>query len=360
MPLRALSVRNFRIYDHIEISPDPQVNLITGGNASGKTTLLEAIHVLGSGRSFRTQQTDHLVRHGRHEWLLSAQVDGREETPAVNLAIGVGQEGRRIVVGPDHQAKLADLAQHLPLLVISPDSHFDFHQHTKTRRAVLDWLLFHVEPSYHQTWGRYQRALQQRNAALKDPKQSRTRLSWDEELVSHGQDIQSRRQGILDELQDGFQAIAAELVGMRLDFSLYLVAGWNSELGMSHCLEEDRARDLARGFTHSGPHRNDLEIRISGQPSQEEASHGQNKLLVIALRLAQLLKLHEVTGKHCCLLVDDLPAELDAERRARLSRYFASLPAQVFVTATDHSLIDTTSWPSFRRFHVEQGGIKTL
>ena len=120
-------------------------------------------------------------------------------------------------------------------------------------------------------------------------------------------------------------------------------------------MRQDRARDDARGFTHSGPQRADLQITLNTQASRLSASHGQFKILVIALRLAQIRYLLESRNRNCCLLIDDLAAELDSEHRARLTRVLANLPVQVFVTATEQSLVDRESWSSHKTFHVEQG-----
>jgi DNA replication and repair protein RecF len=125
-------------------------------------------------------------------------------------------------------------------------------------------------------------------------------------------------------------------------------------------LQQDFSRDSARGFTHSGPHRADLQISLNSQSSRVSASHGQYKILVIALRLAQIRFLAESKNRHCCLLIDDLAAELDSEHRARLTRFLAALPAQVFVTATDPSQIEREFWTSHKLFHVEQGVITEL
>lgn len=358
MPLIQLEFRNIRIYEHARINPDPRLTLISGANAGGKTTLLEAIHVLSTGRSFRTSQIEQLRRHGTAELSVVGQYQPNTHQAPIHCGIVYEEQGRRISLNGAKNPKISDLAQQLPLLVISPDSHFEFQQTARHRRAVLDWVLFHVKPGYQDTWNRYQRSLQQRNAALKEPKQAKVRFSWDEELAVLGDSIQAQRQAQLAELVPVFQSICRELLSIPASTELLLEAGWEDTKGMAECLLEDRNRDQARGSTHSGPHRNDLRILLDRQPSREEASHGQNKLLVIALRVAQIQHLYESTGRECCLLIDDLAAELDAEHRQRLARHLSKLPVQVFVTATDASQIDIGSWPSHAWFHVEHGMIQ--
>jgi len=357
MSLAGLTLRNFRLYNQATIEPGQHLNLIIGSNASGKTTLLEAIHFLSTGRSFRSVSTDGILCHGQTVLSVSGKVY-QGDSPNTSLSITISPDGRSATINADQRARISDLAQLLPQLVISPDSHFEFNQHAKVRRAAVDWLLFHVEPSYFHSWSRYRRALEQRNAALKDPKQQKTRFSWDEELAIYGDLIQKQRENIITSIKSKFCEIAQNLIHNADEFDIRLDAGWRNEKGMETCLSDDRGKDLSRGYTHSGPQRNDLLISINGHAAKSEASHGQNKLLVIAFRLAAIEFLHQATGKNCCLLIDDLPAELDETRRDLFSQYIANLPIQQFITATDRSLINTKFWPDYRVFHVEHGVLK--
>lgn len=358
MPLIQFEFRNIRLYEHARLDPDPRLTLVTGANASGKTTLLEAIHVLSTGRSFRTPKVDQLLRHGSTQLSVIGQYQPLESKNTVRLGLTHSEQGRRIRIDNSESTRIADLAQQLPLLVISPDSHFEFQQSARERRGALDWVLFHVEPDFQDLWGRYQRSLQQRNSALKDPKHGRSRFSWDEELASLGEVLQKRRNDRIAELIPYFETICRQLLGSSLAVNLILDPGWNRAHGLSRCLAEDRSRDVARGYTHSGPHRNDLRILIDNQASRDEASHGQNKLLVIALRVAQIQYLHATTGRECCLLIDDLAAELDVTHRNRLAKFLAGLPVQVFITATDPGQIEVGHWSSHRKFHVEHGHLR--
>lgn len=171
-------------------------------------------------------------------------------------------------------------------------------------------------------------------------------------------DIQARRNHRLNELAPRFRDICQRVLATDAHPDIILEPGWEQGQGMEICLASDQSRDQARGFTHSGPHRNDLQITLNQTPSREQASHGQNKLLVIALRLAQIEYLHTSTGQQCCLLIDDLAAELDSEHRQRLATLLADLPVQVIITAIHPEQIDTTGWPESAWFHVEQGTIK--
>jgi DNA replication and repair protein RecF len=356
MPLVSLELQNFRIYEHIQLEPDRHLNLISGANASGKTSLLEAIYLLGTGRSFRTTQSEQLRRTGSRDLRVIGKLQ-EEGGDSVRLGLTYSSDGRRISLNGLEQRQASSLAQHLPLQVISPDTHYDFRQNAKYRRAALDWGLFHVEPDFPGLWSRYQRTLHQRNAALKAHSQSNARYAWDEELVETGEKLQAARANHVEKLRPHFQSCCQQLLGENHKVNLILESGWDDKNGFGERLRLDRIRDSSRGFTHSGPQRADLQISLNEQESKQCASHGQHKILVIALRLAQIRYLLESRNRSCCLLIDDLAAELDLEHRAQLSQLLSNLPVQVFITATESTLIDHESWSSYKTFHVEQGVI---
>ena len=356
MPLVSLEFNNIRVYERAQLEPNPHLNLISGANASGKTTLLEAIHLLGTGRSFRTAQAEQLRRNGSTD-LSVVGILHKEGAETVRLGLTHNIDGRRVSINGLEQQLVSNLALHLPLQVISPDTHYDFQQNAKNRRGVLDWGLFHVEPDFPGLWTRYQRILHQRNAALKDRGQTKARFAWDEELVVTGEKLHTARAKLIAQLLPHYHSCCQQLLGEKHHVDLILESGWDNEVGFGKSLRQDYTRDSARGFTHSGPQRADLQITLNSQVSKLGASHGQNKLLVIALRLAQIRFLLESRKRNCCLLIDDLAAELDSEHRVRLTRLLASLPVQVFVTATESSLIDRESWSSHKEFHVEHGTV---
>ena len=356
MPLVSLELRNFRIYEHILLKPDRHLNLISGLNASGKTSLLEAINLLGTGRSFRTSQTEQLRRAGSSELSVVGKLQ-EEGGETARLSLVCGKEGRRMSLNGLEQRHVSSLALQFPLQVISPDTHYDFLQNAKFRRAVLDWGLFHVEPHFLDIWTRFRRILHQRNAILKMRYQQNAQYAWDEELTEAVEKLQAARSNQVEKLLPHFQSCCQQILGENQQVDLILESGWNENERFGERLRLDRARDIARGFTHSGPQRADLLIFINGQESKQNASHGQHKALVIALRLAQIQYLLETINKSCCLLIDDLAAELDFEHRARLTNFLSNLPVQAFITTTESTLIDRESWSSYKTFHVEQGVI---
>jgi DNA replication and repair protein RecF len=351
MPLALLEFSGVRNLSPCRLTVHPRLNLVVGPNASGKTSLLESIHLLGTGKSFRTSRLEKVIQHGAD----AMTVFGRCQTGTDEVALGYQrQDGEHEIHVNGHRVdQLASLAQQLPLQVVSPDTHFSFLKHARFRRSAIDWGLFHVEPGFFGLWSRYQRLLKQRNAALKQ--QAATDV-WDKSLAETGEAIHHQRGQYLQRLKEYIDRYSAQLLG-NAEMGLRLRSGWRQGELLEQVVKEDRQRDREQGFTHSGPHRADLEMLLSGFDARQEASQGQWKLMTLVLRLAQLEYFVEVTGRDCILLLDDLAAELDEDRRGQVMALLASLPLQVFATATELSHLDTGAWRSHKVFHVEQGRI---
>jgi DNA replication and repair protein RecF len=355
MSLVSLEIRNVRVYAHTHIEPNQHLNLIVGQNASGKTTLLEAIHLLGTGRSFRTRDINQLQRHTASDMSIMGKLMGAGDGVTQLGLMHRTDDGKKATINGQTQTQVSSLAHYLPLQVISPETHYEFLHSAKSRRGAIDWGLFHVEQGFQELWSRYQRTLTQRNAAHKIREQSRTKYAWDDELIQTGEQLHAERAVLVENLLPIFKSCCLELLGHDFHVDLVLVSGWNEELGLPGSLLQDRNRDSTRGFTHSGPHRADLLITLDSKSIKESASNSQIKLLVIALRMAQIRYLIESKNRHCCLLIDDLSAELDATHRACISKMLTNMPVQAFVTSTDLSLVDQRYWASYKTFHVEHG-----
>lgn len=171
MSLRRLEVRDFRCIAATDLEFDGRCNLISGANATGKTSLLEAIFFLGRGRSFRTARNETLIRKGAEELLLTGRFEAGESIRPVGVRYS--REGFEARAGGNRIGSLAELASILPVQAIDPEVHRLVEDGPQERRRYLDWGVFHVEPRFVEQWRRYQRALKQRNAALRLKRRNR-------------------------------------------------------------------------------------------------------------------------------------------------------------------------------------------
>jgi DNA replication and repair protein RecF len=355
MPLIRFECKGVRRLEPTTIEPHARLNLVVGANASGKTSLLEALYILGSGKSFRASQLDKVVQHGCHEFTLFGLVE--ERGARTRLGYHRVRDGREIHIDGAPVNVSAELARHLPIQAVTPDTHFAFLHQAGARRGALDWALFHVEPGFFPAWTEYRRVLRQRNAALKEGQRSGGHRVWDESLVELGETIHRMRDHLLQDLAPRTQAIAQEILGID-GLSVRLRTGWRRDRSLAQALAEDTDRDREAGYTHSGPHRADIEIHIGDRDARQEASQGQWKAVVLSLRMAQLTLFADHTNRESVLLLDDLPAELDVTRRRAVLGQLQRMPAQVFATATEAEQLDIDPGSDHSLFHVEQGVVR--
>lgn len=345
MSLAAEGVRNLQPF---ELTPGAGINVVVGANAAGKTSLLEAIYFVARTRSFRATRTAQMIGNGHEALWVRAQTQGH--------TIGVARDSQETQVRLDGRdgRSLSELARYLPVQVINSEHQRLLLDGPAVRRSFLNWAVFHVEPQFSTVWGRYLRALRQRNAALKA---GESRLAWayDEGLIETADTIDRHRRHLIDALEPRWSALVRRWLPDE-PVALHYRPGWRSDEPLADRLEAQRELDRQRGFTNSGPHRADLSFRVAGVEAQHRLSRGQQKLLVLALLLAQAAVTHTLTGQSLTLLVDDLAAELDPARRAAVVEAIASSGNQAFLTAIEPGDIplapDAAQW-----FHVEQGRI---
>jgi DNA replication and repair protein RecF len=241
---------------------------------------------------------------------------------------------------------------------IDPEVHRLIEGGPQERRRFVDWGVFHVEPSFIGHWRRYQRALRQRNAALKATQPDALVRIWDADLVEAGLEVAALRARYVDALRPHVAAVSERLLGSAVD--LALTRGWSVERSLEDALEASWSRDRARGLTHSGPHRADLVVRFEGVTARDRVSRGQQKLAASALLLGQLRCDAELGSDVAALLVDDPAAELDEIHLRQLLAEVAGLPAQLVLTALDPRNAALQDLPDGHRFHVEHGLVTRL
>lgn len=333
------------------MDPAPGLNRIIGPNGSGKTTVLEAIHYLATGRSFRSTGHTGLRRNGRETAVLFAQV---ADAGSHRLGVQMDSGGRRLRLDGGTVSGFSALVGLLKTVHYTPEGHRLADGGPRERRRFLDWGLFHVEPGYLDLARRYQRALQQRNRWLKtvpagpDP--------WVGELAPAGEELSRRRAAYVDRLAAWAEALFRELGGFG-ELGLRLDRGWPEGLTLGEALARDRRREPEP--TRVGPHRGDLRLILDGAPVRERASRGQQKVVILALRLAQLALVREETGDAPVFLFDDVASELDGERRGAAMAIIERYGHQAFVTSTEPALcpLPESSMPT-ADFLIRDGNIE--
>ncbi len=361
MSLTLLAINNLRNLAAVKIQPASKFNLFYGANGSGKTSLLEAVYYLGLGRSFRSRLNTRIIHPETTHFSLFAQIQSGIHLIPVGMERHVNGDSR-IRVSQENVRSIVEVTKILPIQLLNPDSRLLLLGSAKLRRQFVDWGVFHVEPLFFKHWQHAQRALKQRNAALKSQASKVLIQLWDSELDTAAQELNRLRKTYVAELSIIFAEIISGFLGADTAVSLQYKPGWDEEQGLNQVLTKSLARDLQVGYTQYGPHRADLVIRINRSiAAQDFLSQGQQKLLVYALHLAQGTLLKQQTGKRCIYLLDDLAAELDTENRYRVAMALNNIDAQVFVTGIEREvLVDLAQIAGSKMFHVEQGNVTAI
>ncbi|RYY77280.1 MAG: DNA replication/repair protein RecF [Gammaproteobacteria bacterium] len=364
MTLKRLAIQNLRNLNSVDIQPSRRVNLFYGENGSGKTSVLEAISVLALGRSFRSHKHKPLITHGQHSFTVFGKILADD---AAEIPIGINRQldgSLTLKVSGNVVGSAAALAFYLPVQVINSDSFLLLEGSPKIRRQFLDWLVFHVEHQFFQTWKDCQRCLKHRNTLLRHDRMTLFELStWDRELSHLTEEIHVFRTKCFDLFKVVFYDLLKEFINID-GIAISYYRGWDKEKIYSDVLIANFDRDRQSGYTQSGSHRADLRITIKGQNAAEILSRGQQKLLVCALKIAQGYVFSQMTGRKTLFLIDDLPAELDENHRKLLSHWLNSMETQVFITGVELEMLRST-WEQIpnndlKMFHVEHGSVKEI
>jgi DNA replication and repair protein RecF len=274
--------------------------------------------------------------------------------------IGIQIDGKSCQIRVDQESRhKADLAYAFPVQLIHPKSYRLLDAGPQIRREFLDWGIFNQNRNFLASWRKFNRALQQRNALLKT-RQVKQLSAWDKELVEFGIEVNAFRKNYIEQLQPVFLQMAEHFLAIDL-LDLRFVCGWDDQQALEYVLASDLEKDLRYGFTHSGPHRADFLTHHNKRLARDFLSRGQQKLLVLALILSQVSLLSKQSQNDCCILIDDLTAELDTVNRSKLLKYLTQLGCQVFLTSTELADFgDLHGIDNYKVFHVEQGCVNLL
>ncbi len=357
MPLIQLNVSKLRNLQSVSLQPISQgFNFIEGDNGSGKTSLLEAIYYLSLGKSFRSSNNERIIHHHSEKFAIFGQVltDNGLEMP---LGLERSQEGvLNLRLNGENASSIAEFAHLLPVQLMDSHCHTLLDGGPQYRRKYLDWGIFYSQSDFLNLWRSFDRALKQRNAALRGAISFKELEIWTNRLVEDAERFSTIRREYIEKLipfLDQFIQTLLPISGLKMHY----YAGWDQTQKYAHILQQNRDKDFQLGYTQSGPHRADFKIFINGVPARDILSRGQQKMFVCAMMLARGALLQSYIKKPI-YLVDDLPAELDMTSRTRLLDLLSRQEAQIFVTATEVKGFETSN--PMKLFHVEHGSVKEI
>lgn len=355
--IQLIQLHHFRNLTSANLSCSPHLNILYGDNGSGKTSLLEALSILVNSRSFRTTHAQDCIQHQQP----SSTIYIEAEHQGIRLKAGCerrrsGQHRYRL--GDNDIRSSAPIAAQIPLQMIDAESHHNLVTQPKTRRSLIDWIAFHTQPEFLDTWRRYQATLHQCNACLKLGEPSPELDIWTHALAQHGEAIHANRLAVLDALQPLARTAWSEFFS---EFTLTLreQKGWPQGASLLKAIHDQRRRDLIIGHVSRGPHRGDCDLLVNGKFAHAWLSQGQQKMLLYALRLAAGALVEQITERRCIYLLDECFTSLDDQRAQSLCQHLLERDHQCFVTSCSEASVQTlTDLKGSKLFHVEHGHIE--
>lgn len=338
--LSSITLHNFRSYGEASYEFGEGVNIIIGPNAVGKTNLLEAIYISASGKGFRSAKDSELIKNGE----IWSRVDAGFDSQERSVLLEKPHEGVRLkksfVSGGNKRSRLS-FEDTKPAVLFQPDDLRLMSGSPSRRRDYADTLLSQLIPSFRQDILAYERTLLQRNSFLKSSSRTSDQLFvWNMQLAERGGRIIKRRSELVDEINKNISRIYSKVAGndfqIKLIYEPSLPAAKDSN-SLLAALDKSFNLDIRRGYTTVGPHRDNIAIHINDRPFREVASRGENRTLVLALKIFELQQLEKSRHEKPLLLLDDVFSELDSLRRKSLTKFLRNY--QTFITTTDADVV---------------------
>jgi DNA replication and repair protein RecF len=360
--LERVEVWSVRNLDAVALDVSPGLNHLVGPNGAGKTALLEAIHVLFRGRSFRTPRLEHVIANGAEQAVVRAELDadGLRHT----AGIARSRDARSDLRLDGVPCRTSDVASLLPLQLMLPDASNLVFGSPAIRRSFLDWGTFHVKRQHLEDLRAYRRALRHRNALLRSARGDERRLpegldAWTTQLLEYAGHADAQRREYVEGLRRQLTEVLARLAP-ELVVEMTYEPGWSERFSLEETLVETLPREVKLGATQSGPHRAELRLSVPQGRAADVLSRGQAKMLASALHLAQARKTRERAGSNSLFLIDDVGAELDEAHRQTFFQLLDDERCQVVTTGTAPLGPIVGFRAEVRTFHVERGECRQI
>ena len=362
MQIESMKLRDFRNYEELTLAPHPGVNILFGQNGSGKTNLLEAIHYCALGRSHRTSQDREVVRREKPMAAIQVQLRKGGVRTDVTVKLTPNEPKRKTVfIDQKRASKLSDLMGRVQCVIFSPEDLMLVKEGPSIRRRYLDMMLSQLSTSYFIALQQYQKALDQRNAMLREERRGEKidmgmMDAFEEAMAVPCETIVPLRRQFVRMTGDIAAMKYASISGRDMEiFSMVyqccLTRDDQIAAQVRENLKQSRREDIARGSTSFGIHREDISLMLSDREMKVFASQGQIRTAALSMKLAQLEIFKRESGETPILLLDDVMSELDMSRRTRLLGEISGV--QTFITCTDES--DLEGCQEKRSYRVSAG-----
>jgi len=355
--LNKLDVNDFRNIQNLSLLPHPRLNLVSGNNGSGKSSILESIQCLSTGHSFRTRKARELINRNAQSFTLTALFSDPQTSREHRTGLLRQRDGSvELRLDFEEIKSIAEVTRLLPVKSLTPDSHKLIQEGPDERRQFIDWGVFHMEHSYLDTWKQFKRSLSQRNQLLRDNGSSSELKTWDSLFVESSEALDRHRTAYVEKLSTALQVRMQE-INARFHVELGYRSGWSADHELATLLEKNLEYHRRMKTTTDGPHRAEMTLSSEGVAAKQLLSRGQQKVLVYLLHLSQLDLLDQNKSSQAIVLCDDLTSELDVEHSTEIINQLMKLNSQIFVSGVN---LDVLRDHDHTGFHMEHGMLKNV
>ena len=364
MYIKNLKLINFRNYNNLQLDFDPKVNIILGDNAQGKTNILEAIYLTGTGKSFRTYKDRDLIKFDKDQSYIKIEGEKRYNKISVELKLEENKK-KQIKVNGASLTKNSDILNNVHVVVFSPEDLKLIKEGPSERRKFLDTEISSIKPGYYYNLSQYHKVLMQRNHLLKKIQYNNKFLPtldvWNEKLVELGTKLMEERIRFINRVGTLSRLIHRKLTDNleNLEIKYMNNVPYKKSEEISNCflalLKENFKEDCLRGITSVGPHRDDLGLFINGIDIRSYGSQGQQRTSALSLRLAEIELIKAETLEYPVLLLDDVMSELDLSRQKYLIKNLKDV--QIFITTTNIDHLEDYKMNSKKIFYVKKANV---
>ncbi|MFR8146630.1 MAG: DNA replication/repair protein RecF [Clostridia bacterium] len=354
MNITKIKLENFRNYTNQEISFNKGINVIYGDNAQGKTNILEAIFLCSMGKSFRTNKDKELIKLSEDFAKINIEYEKSDRKGKIEYIIS---NKKIISINGVKIKKLSELLGNINSIIFSPDDMEILKDGPQKRRKFLNMLISQLRPRYLFNLNDYNKTLEQRNNYLRQIKYENKPKNmidiWNEKLANHAQIIYEYRREFVDKILKKIVDIHKNITNNSEEIKINYISDFKNKEEYIRKLNEKLNKDIERGYTSTGIHKDDFEVYINGKNINLYGSQGQFRTAILSLKLSELYVIYDEIGEYPILLLDDFMSELDEKRRKKFVENITD--AQVILTGTHKLILENFD---YNIYNVKDGQVK--
>ena len=354
MYIKNIKLQNFRNYIKQEITLEKGINLFYGNNAQGKTNVIESIFLCSIGKSFRAKKDKELINFEKNNLFLEINYEKKDRTGKIKYLIE--NNNKEIFVNDIKLKKLSELLGNINIVLFSPEDINIIKDGPDKRRRFLNILISQLRPNYVYVYNLYQKTLEQKNTYLKkitiDRKDDDLLNIYDEKLAEYAEVINKYRNEFINKLKEKTENIHKNVTEEKETLKIKYISDCYEKEKYFLALKSNREKDIERGFTSCGVHRDDIYFFINGKKVDVFGSQGQQRTTILTLKLAELEVIKDEIGESPVLLLDDFMSELDNNRKMNFLKNIKN--TQIIITCTDEINIENVN---INKFIVNNGQV---